>query len=80
MVETKCREADNAQSSNAESKWQALIPLSRTLLHEHHDLFLDRQQHVASPGMRRLASKYAMPARMWRHGIHSFLKHMLILV
>ncbi|KAK4220472.1 hypothetical protein QBC38DRAFT_321844, partial [Podospora fimiseda] len=24
--------------------------------------------------LRRLASKYAMPARMWRHGIHSFLE------
>jgi hypothetical protein len=28
-----------------------------------------RRQHL-----RRLATKYAMPARMWRHGIHSFLE------
>jgi Est1 DNA/RNA binding domain len=24
--------------------------------------------------LRKLAAKYAMPARMWRHGIHSFLE------
>jgi len=24
--------------------------------------------------VRRLAIKYAMPARLWRHGIHSFLE------
>ncbi|WAO97402.1 EST1-DNA-bind domain-containing protein [Fusarium falciforme] len=81
MVETKCIEVDNAQSSNAESnpklnndQWQVLIALHRTLLHEHHDFFLASQHPSASPALRRLASKYAMPARVWRHGIHSFLK------
>ncbi|KAL6901401.1 hypothetical protein GGI43DRAFT_422820 [Trichoderma evansii] len=29
---------------------------------------------TANPVLRRLASKYAMPARMWRHGIHTFLE------
>ncbi|KAF4989226.1 hypothetical protein FGRMN_9239 [Fusarium graminum] len=81
MVETKCIEVDNAQSSNTDAKsklnneqWQALIALHRTLLHEHHDFFLASQHPSASPALRRLASKYAMPARMWRHGIHSFLE------
>ncbi|KAH9230971.1 hypothetical protein K456DRAFT_55355 [Colletotrichum gloeosporioides 23] len=81
MVESKCIEVDNAQSSTAESspklnneQWQALIALHRTLLHEHHDFFLASQHPSASPALRRLASKYAMPARMWRHGIHSFLE------
>ncbi|KAK2005450.1 hypothetical protein LZ32DRAFT_176186 [Colletotrichum eremochloae] len=81
MVESKCIEVDNAQSSNKESstqlnneQWQALIALHRTLLHEHHDFFLASQHPSASPALRRLASKYAMPARMWRHGIHSFLE------
>src|SRR5277367_4240705 len=55
-------------------QWQALIALHRTLLHEHHDFFLASQHPSASPALRRLASKYAMPARMWRHGIHSFLE------
>ncbi|KAK1445870.1 hypothetical protein CMEL01_10113 [Colletotrichum melonis] len=81
MVESKCIEVDNAQSSNNETnpklnneQWQALIALHRTLLHEHHDFFLASQHPSASPALRRLASKYAMPARMWRHGIHSFLE------
>ncbi|KAM0363262.1 hypothetical protein ACHAP4_000109 [Fusarium culmorum] len=81
MVETKCIEVDNAQSSNTDAnsklnneQWQALIALHRTLIHEHHDFFLASQHPAASPALRRLASKYAMPARMWRHGIHSFLE------
>ncbi|KAI1318096.1 hypothetical protein F5Y16DRAFT_392317 [Xylariaceae sp. FL0255] len=45
MVESKCIEVDNAQSSQTDTKlnneqWQALIALHRTLLHEHHDFFL----------------------------------------
>src|SRR4051812_46843301 len=55
-------------------QWQALIALHRTLLHEHHDFFLASQHPSANPALRRLVSKYAMPARMWRHGIHSFLE------
>ncbi|KAF4475379.1 Telomerase-binding protein EST1A [Colletotrichum fructicola Nara gc5] len=81
MVESKCIEVDNAQGSTTESspklnneQWQALIALHRTLLHEHHDFFLASQHPSASPALRRLASKYAMPARLWRHGIHSFLE------
>ncbi|TVY68922.1 EST/SMG-like protein [Lachnellula suecica] len=85
MVEAKCIEVDNKQAALAQAdagappklnneQWQALIALHRTLLHEHHDFFLASQHPSASPALRRLASKYAMPARMWRHGIHSFLE------
>ncbi|KAG4428020.1 hypothetical protein IFR05_016498, partial [Cadophora sp. M221] len=85
MVEAKCIEVDNKQATLAQAdpssqpklnneQWQALIALHRTLLHEHHDFFLATQHPSASPALRRLASKYAMPARMWRHGIHSFLE------
>ncbi|QSZ37290.1 hypothetical protein DSL72_009384 [Monilinia vaccinii-corymbosi] len=86
MVEAKCIEVYNKQASLAQGdpssqppklnneQWQALIALHRTLLHEHHDFFLASQHPSASPALRRLASKYAMPARMWRHGIHSFLE------
>lgn len=84
MVEAKCIEVDNIHASKAQSgdpekiskdnQWQALISLHRTLLHEHHDFFLASQHPSASPALRKLASKYAMPARMWRHGIHSFLE------
>lgn len=81
MVESKCIEVDASQSAQSDpaarlnnEQWQALIALHRTLLHEHHDFFLASQHPSASPALRRLASKYAMPARMWRHGIHSFLE------
>jgi len=76
MVEAKCIHVDAGQSTAIQNgdHWQALIALHRTLLHEHHDFFLASQHPSASPALRRLASKYSMPARMWKHGIHSFLE------
>ena len=79
LLEAKCIEVDKEQCSNRNTKlndeqWQALLALHRTLLHEHYDLFLALHHHAASPALQGLASKYAMPARMWRHGIHSFLE------
>jgi hypothetical protein len=77
MVERKCVEIDQQQAMTtaklSNEQWQALIALHRTLLHEHHD-FLASQHPSASPALRRLATKYATPARMWRHGVHSFLE------
>ena len=76
MVEAKCIEVDNKQAALAQQgdpaslpklnneQWQALIALHRTLLHEHHDFFLASQHPSASPALRRLASKYAIQARM----------------
>ena len=78
MVEKKCVEICLQQSQTdtklSNQQWQALIALHRTLLHEHHDFFLASQHPTASVALRRLPTKYAMPARMWRHGIHSFLE------
>lgn len=78
MVEKKCIEIDKQQSESkaelSQAQWQALISLHRTLLHEHHDFFLASQHPSATPVLKRLAEKYAMPARMWRYGIHSFLE------
>jgi hypothetical protein len=78
MVEKKCREIciQQAQTTTnlSDEQLRALIALHRTLLHEHHDFFLASQHPTASPALKRLPSKYAMPARMWRHGIHSFLE------
>ncbi|KAI5805744.1 hypothetical protein EDC01DRAFT_609895 [Geopyxis carbonaria] len=47
--------------------------LYRTRLNEHHDFLLASQHPSTSPYPKRLTSKYAVPATMWRHGIHSFL-------
>ena len=84
MVEAKCIDVDSKQSEASQGKtqvqkltneqWQALIALHKTLLHEHHDFFLASQHPSASPALSRLAAKYSMPARMWRHGIHAFLE------
>ncbi|KAK4119938.1 hypothetical protein N657DRAFT_244275 [Parathielavia appendiculata] len=81
MVESKCIEIQIQQSSQTDpanklnnDQWQALTALHRTLIHEHHDFFLASQHPSASPALRRLAAKYAMPARLWRHGIHSYLE------
>ncbi|ERF69867.1 hypothetical protein EPUS_05409 [Endocarpon pusillum Z07020] len=78
MVKNKCLEIDQQQATTTTKlgaeQWQALVALHRTLLHEHHDFFLASQHPSSSPALGRLATKYSMPTRMWRHGIHSFLE------
>ena len=79
MVEKKCIEIVNQQVQSptklSKEQWQALIALHRTLLNEHHDFF-SASHHPITEGheLRELAARYAMPARMWRHGIHAFLE------
>ena len=83
MIEAKCYEVDAKQvqllhASNPQplsvDQWNSLILLHKQLLHEHHDFFLASQHPSASKNLSCLAEKYAMPARMWRHGIHEFLE------
>ncbi|KAI1667995.1 EST1-DNA-bind domain containing protein [Pyrenophora tritici-repentis] len=85
MVENKCMHVDYAQLAAAAQEgeartdltpeyWKSLIALHRTLLHEHHDFFLASQHHATSPELRDIPAKYKMPARMWKHGIHSLLE------
>jgi hypothetical protein len=80
MVEKKCIEIDKQQmESKAELstlQWQALGSAHKTLLYEHHDFLLASQHPSAGPVLKHLAEKYAMPARMWRYAIHSFLELM----
>ena len=86
MVEAKCIDVDEKQIAAAQERdplkrtklkddqYQSLIALHKQLLHEHHDFFLASQHPSASPALSKLAAKYSMPARMWRHGIHTFLE------
>ncbi|KAF5132832.1 EST/SMG-like protein 1 [Metarhizium anisopliae] len=76
LLESKSIEYDSTQKETdlSQGQYHALISLHRSLLHEHHDFLLASQHPSASAALRRLASKYFMPARMWRHGIHSFLE------
>ncbi|BCR83056.1 uncharacterized protein ACHE_10458S [Aspergillus chevalieri] len=78
MAEEKCIEMTKQQAESPEKpsdyQWQALISLHQTLFCEHHDFFLASQHPSASPALKRSPEEYAMPARMWRYGIHSFLE------
>ncbi|EKG09971.1 hypothetical protein MPH_12933 [Macrophomina phaseolina MS6] len=88
MVESRCINVNKTQPPfhtdpvsgqpliSTSEYWQTLIALHNTLLHEHHDFFLASQHPLASPAVRRLAAKYSMPERMWKHGIHSFLERL----
>lgn len=79
MVEKKCMDIVSQQTQTptklSKEQWQSLIALHRTLLNEHHDFF-SASHHPVTEGheLRGLAAKYAMSARMWRHGIHAFLE------
>jgi hypothetical protein len=78
MVEKKCVEIDAQQLGNPDKlsyeQWQALIALHRTLLYEYQDFFQASQHPSSSAALRSVATRYAMPTRMWRHGIQSFLE------
>ena len=83
MVERKCIAIDQQQIKKHEDgepaqlkkkQWQALVAMHRTLLQEHYDFFLATLCPSASSSLRYLPQKYAMPARMLKHGIYSFLE------
>ncbi|KAI6911727.1 hypothetical protein KC318_g6260 [Hortaea werneckii] len=79
MVESKCINIDAAQASECPTKlareqWQALVALHRTLLYEHYDFLMATQHPLATDELKALPARYCMPARMWKHAIHSFLE------
>jgi hypothetical protein len=78
MVEKKCVEIDAQQLGNPDKlsyeQWQTLIALHRTLLYKFQDFFQASQHPSSSAALRSVATRYAMPARMWKHGIQSFLE------
>ncbi|KAG5992092.1 hypothetical protein E4U54_003742 [Claviceps lovelessii] len=76
LLEAKCIEYDtNLRTVTLnDNQYHALISLHQSLLHEHHDFYLASQHPAACDALQRIGAKYAMPARMWRHGIHSFLE------
>ena len=79
MVESKCINIDTAQASESPTKlareqWQALVALHRTLLYEHYDFLMATQHPFATDELKSLPARYCMPARMWKHAIHSFLE------
>ncbi|OQD80157.1 hypothetical protein PENANT_c038G04824 [Penicillium antarcticum] len=69
-VEKKCIEVIKYLSQMglrtelSQDQWSTVISLHRMLLHEHHDFFLASQHPSASPAVKHLAEKYAMPAHV----------------
>ena len=88
VVEQKCVGAVNVQSQSMQQtldralslrksqveQFPALITLHRTLLNKHYDFLLALQHPLAGRNIKELATKYSIAARMWKHGIHNFLK------
>jgi hypothetical protein len=82
LVELKCIEDNNNASVDGKQvayhisneQWQILASRRCELLNEHADFFQFSQHPSAEPDLRELASQYAMPARLWLHGIDTFLK------
>ncbi|PLB53706.1 hypothetical protein P170DRAFT_441984 [Aspergillus steynii IBT 23096] len=76
-VEKRCAEYIQAGQQMVvipSDKWHAMLTVHRILLQEHHDFFMASQHPSSIPALRRISEKYAMPARMWRYGIHAFLE------
>src|SRR5688572_20563302 len=69
--------SQTTKTSLPRERWETLVDLHRALLHEHHDFFLACQHPRLSLALRRPTAIYSMPARMWRHDIHSFLESLL---
>ncbi len=78
MVEKNCIEIDHQQCRSASKltceQLLALVALHRTLLLEQQDFLLSSQHQSNFAALRELATRYEMPARMWKHGIHGFLE------
>ncbi|KAG5921653.1 hypothetical protein E4U42_005777 [Claviceps africana] len=76
LLEAKCIEYDTTLRTVDlnDNQYHAMISLHQSLLHEHHDFYLSSHHPSACDALQEIAVSYAMPARMWRHGIHSFLE------
>ncbi|KAK2595518.1 hypothetical protein QQS21_006746 [Conoideocrella luteorostrata] len=76
LLEAKCIKYDDGSQHGVDltmEQYRALVSLHRSLLHEHHDYLLASRHPSASDALARAASENAMPVRLWRHGIRSFL-------
>ncbi|KHO01376.1 uncharacterized protein MAM_00377 [Metarhizium album ARSEF 1941] len=76
LLESKCMEYGRTQLDVDLNpvQYKALSGLHRSLLNEYHDFLLASQHPSASEKLKDLPSRLFIPARMWRHGIHSYLE------
>ncbi|CAG8237952.1 unnamed protein product [Penicillium olsonii] len=80
IVEKACIELDGrhrvSRGELSNWQWQVLMSAHSSLLYHHLDFLCGSQHPVADPITKRLPGKYAIPARMWKYAIHSFLELM----
>jgi hypothetical protein len=70
LVEQQSRSTENL----SDKEWRTLTAWHRTLLCQHHDFFRVSHHPSSSSPLRRLATKYNLPGRMWKHGMYNFLE------
>jgi len=68
------RGSSNLTKTLNTEQWQALTALYRILLYEAPNFLMATQHPSGMHAIRGLATEYYMRARMWCHGIHSFLE------
>ncbi|KZL84051.1 hypothetical protein CI238_13367 [Colletotrichum incanum] len=57
----------------ADEQMQGFMAQQEKLLREHYDFFLTSQHSLASKLIQNLPITFAMPSRLWNHGIQEFL-------
>ncbi|KAJ5948845.1 DNA/RNA-binding domain E.t1.c1-type [Penicillium verhagenii] len=77
-IEKECIDSDKAWAETkrdlSEPQWRNVVEKHLELLYEHHNFFLASHHPIASEELKWKAAENAMPSRMWRYGIHSFLE------
>ncbi|KAJ5908104.1 DNA/RNA-binding domain E.t1.c1-type [Penicillium taxi] len=78
MLERQCIDTDKIMSEGTQKitseEWECALNMHQSLLAEFHDFFIVTQHECASKVVRCLPNTYAMPARLWRYSIHTFLE------
>ncbi|KAJ6126085.1 hypothetical protein N7471_010578 [Penicillium samsonianum] len=74
LAEVEGQQHAESKVDLSHDQWLVLILRHQALLDEHHDFLLLSQHPSAGCALKDLADRYEMPARMWRHGIYSFLE------
>jgi len=82
LLETKCIQVDQQVALQYQGNertitpvyWKALSEIHRKLLNEHVDMFLCSQHPSGGPALKRLIERYNIAARLWKHGIESYVE------
>ncbi|KAL4806152.1 hypothetical protein BDV18DRAFT_123447 [Aspergillus unguis] len=78
MVERRCIEIvqrlSQSETEVSNQEWQMAVNAHSVLLNEHHDFFLNSEHPEGRSARQRYVVNYAMPARLWRYGIHALLE------